>query len=177
MVPKLSTQGSYSLRKLWAISSRFLPSRSQRQIVPAWQSVSLLVHLRPLPSSFAGLHALVADAEIELAVGPDQDAVDAVIVIDAAEAGEQLLRRAVGLAVAVLVLEDQNVGRLADEDLVAGADGVLGDGDAERRQDLRRLVEDGAPCRLCRSLGVFEDEDAIALRPVAAAFCAACGDS
>ena len=104
-------------------------------MVPARQSVSLLVHLRPLPSdALQAVNARVADAEIELHVGADEDAVDAVIVVEAAEAGEQLLRRAVGLAVAVLVLEDEDVGRLADEDLVAGADRVLGDGDAERRQ-------------------------------------------
>ena len=52
IVPKLSTHGSYSLRKLWAISSRSVPSWLQRQIVPARQSVSLLVHLRPLPSDY-----------------------------------------------------------------------------------------------------------------------------
>jgi hypothetical protein len=47
------------------------------------------------------LHALVADGEVELAVGADVDAVNAVIVVEAVEAGEELLRRAVGLAVAV----------------------------------------------------------------------------
>src|SRR5262249_50799745 len=44
--------------------------------------------------------ALVADAEIELVVRADQDAVNAVVVVDAAEAGQQFPGRAVGLAVA-----------------------------------------------------------------------------
>ena len=95
---------------------------SQRQTVPARQSVLFDVHLRPLPSRrLQVLHALVADGEVELAVRADVDAVDAVIVVEAAKAGEELLRRAVGLEVAVLVLEDENVGRLADEDLIGDA--------------------------------------------------------
>src|SRR5262249_6328158 len=39
------------------------------------------------------LHALVADAEVQLAVGADEDAVDAVVVVVAAEAAEQFARR------------------------------------------------------------------------------------
>jgi hypothetical protein len=92
--------------------------------------------------------------------------VDAVVVVIAAEAGEQLLGRAVGLAVAVLVLEDKDVGRLADEHLPARTDGVLGHGDAHRAVKVGRLVEGGRLVRLARALGVFEDDDAITLGAV-----------
>ena len=82
------------------------PGRSARRCRPGSRCV-FVVHLRPLPSlDLQALHARVADGEVELAVRADEDAVDAVVVVEAAEAGEELLRRAVGLAVAVLVLED-----------------------------------------------------------------------
>ncbi len=55
------------------------------------------------------VHALIADAEIELAVRADEDAVNAVIVIEAVEAGEQFFGRPVGLAVAILVFKEQDV--------------------------------------------------------------------
>jgi len=79
-----------------AISSRFVPSRSQRQTVPPgsrcrwWSTAALAVGaLQVVDAQAAG----IADAEIQLHVRADEDAVDAVVVIDAAEAGEQLFRR------------------------------------------------------------------------------------
>src|SRR5262249_35878180 len=115
--------------------------------------------VRGLQSVDAG----VADGEVELHVGPDQDAVDAVVVLVAAEAAQQLLRWAVGLAVAVGVLEDEDVGRLADEDLVARAYRVLGDGDAQRRKGVWRLVERGGGVGTAGALRVLEDDDAVPL--------------
>jgi hypothetical protein len=116
---------------------------------------------RPLAALAVGalevLHALVADAEVQLAVGADQDAVDAVVVVVTPKAGQQLLRRAVRLAVTVLVLEHQDVRRVADVDLVARPDRVLGDGDAERGQDLRGLVEHGHLVRLAGAFAVLQD--------------------
>ena len=55
------------------------------------------------------LFAGVAEVEVELAVGAEDEGVDAVVVLDAADAGEEdfLL---VGLAVAVGVGEDEDVG-------------------------------------------------------------------
>ena len=121
---------------------------------PDGAGLAVGVVARPLAALAVGrlqaVHALVADAEVELHVGADEDAVNAVIVVEAAEAGEQLLRRAVGLAVAVLVVEDEDVRRLADEDLVAGADRVLGHGDAERAVQLRCPGRRRSPCRPCR---------------------------
>ena len=64
---------------------------------------------------------LIADAEIEFTVGADQDAVHAMIVIDAAKTTEQLAWRPVGFAVAILIFEDEDVGGLTYEDGVAGA--------------------------------------------------------
>src|SRR5438132_14175845 len=87
------------------------------------------------------LHALVADAEIELAVGANENAVHAVIVIHPAETAQQFPGRPVRLAVAVLVLEEQNVRRLADVDLISRSYRILRHGDSQRREQLRRLVE------------------------------------
>src|SRR5262249_43336126 len=47
------------------------------------------------------VHACVADGEIELPIRPDVDAVDAVVVVEALEAGEEFLGGTVGLTVAV----------------------------------------------------------------------------
>ena len=76
--------------------------------------------------------ALIADREVEPVVRPDQDAMDAVVMVDAFKSREELARRAVRLAVAVLVLEDENVGRLADVNRAADSVQVRQDGDAER---------------------------------------------
>src|SRR5262249_9656497 len=75
--------------------------------------------LSPLAvAALQAIHALVADAEIQLAVRTDQDAVDAVIVVDASETAEELFGRSIGLAIAILILEKQNVRRLTDINLV-----------------------------------------------------------
>src|SRR5262249_28043708 len=128
--------------------------------------------VRRLEAVYAG----VADAEIELAVRPDQDAVDAVIVVVAAEAAQQLLGRAVRLAVAVFVLEHENVRRVADVDaagnpsLTVGAlmfcvgalIGIRRDRDAERGDEVGGLVKRRRLVRFAGALGVFEDDDAVA---------------
>src|SRR5262249_46855984 len=87
------------------------------------------------------LHALVADGEVKLAVRADVDAVDAVVVVETLETGEELLRRAVGLEVTVGVLEDEDVRRLADEDLVSLAVRVRRDADADGGDEFLPLVE------------------------------------
>src|SRR5262245_38601921 len=48
------------------------------------------------------LHSLVADAEVELAIGAEMDAMHAMIVIVPAKAGQKNLRRAIRLAIAIL---------------------------------------------------------------------------
>jgi hypothetical protein len=105
---------------------------------------------------------LIADTEIEPAVGTDRDAMHAVIVVDASEAREKFSGGPVRLTVAVLVLEHENVGRLAHEYGVAGVRWMLQDSDSQRRQDFRRLVENGRLVGFAGALAVFEDEDAIA---------------
>src|SRR5206468_1854040 len=123
----------------------------------------------PLPARSVGalqvLDALVADAEVQPAVRADQDAVDAVVVVHAAEAGEQLLRWPIGLAVPVLVLEQVDVRRLADVDLPARPDRVLGHGDPQRRLNFRRLGEYRDLVRPALSRSVLQDQDTIALGP------------
>ena len=106
------------------------------------------------------------DGEPEFAVGAGVDAVDvAVVVVEAAEAAQEFLRRPVAFQSAFLVFEDQNVGRLTDEDSLSLAVGIGGDGDAERGDDLLALVEDVALVGLARAGGVLEDDDAIAFGP------------
>ncbi len=89
---------------------------------------------RPLAALAIGaleiVDTLVADAQIELAIRSDQDAVYAMIVIDAVEAAKQFFRRPVSLAIAVFVLEKQNVRRMADVNFVARPDRFLGHGDS-----------------------------------------------
>src|SRR5262245_61327556 len=108
------------------------------------------------------LDARVADREIELHVRADEDAVDAVIVIVAAKAGEQLLGRAVRLTVAVFVLEDEDVGRMADVDAHSFAVRIRRHRDAQRRNELRVLVKRRRLVRFAGALRIFEDDDAVA---------------
>jgi hypothetical protein len=92
--------------------------------------------------------------EVVLAVGPEGDGVQPVIVVRAAPAGEQhfLLDDVV---VGVLGVDDQ-IGGLRDEDLVAEH------GDAERHADIRVLVEDLDLVRLAVLIRVFQDHDPVA---------------
>src|SRR5262249_12679923 len=108
--------------------------------------------------------ALVADAEVEPHIGTDRDPVDAVVVIDAAKSAEQLAGRPIRLAVAVLVLEEKDIRRLADIYPVSRADRVLGNRDSHGRQDFLRLIEGNSLVRMPRSGRVFEDDNAVALR-------------
>jgi hypothetical protein len=78
-------------------------------------------------------------------------------VVDALDAGEELLRRTVGLVVAIVVLEDEDVGGAGDDD--AGAE----DADAEGGVDIVPLVEGLFAVGGAVAVGVFEDDDAIAL--------------
>jgi hypothetical protein len=88
------------------------------------------------------------------------------VVVKAAEAAEQFPGRSVRLADAILVLEHEDVGRVADEDLVARPDRVLGDGDAERGKEVWRLIEGQCLISFAHGLGVFKDDDAVPGRPV-----------
>ena len=63
----------------------------------------------------------------------------------------------VGLAVAVGVLEEEDVGRVGDPDA------AVADGDA--RGDVQPLGEDGELVGLAVAVGVFEDLDAVPARP------------
>ena len=109
-------------------------------------------------AGFVGqLETGVALVEVVLAVGAEHDGVQAVIVIDSAEPGQQhfLLH---DLVVFVFRVDDQ-VGRLGDVHLVAE------NGDAERHANLRALVEDLDLVGLAVLIRVLEDDDAVALRP------------
>ena len=64
--------------------------------------------------------------------------------------------RLVGLAVAVGVLEEEDVGRVGDPDA------AVADGDA--RGDVQPLGEDGELVGLAVAVGVFEDLDAVRAR-------------
>ena len=63
----------------------------------------------------------------------------------------------VGLAVAVAILEEQDIGRVGDPDA------AVTDGDP--RWDIEAVGEDGEPVGLAVAVGVFEDLDPVAARP------------
>jgi hypothetical protein len=114
------------------------------------------------------IDALVADGEVQLAVRPDIDAVDAVVVVEPAKAGEELLRRAVRLAVAVAVPELEDVGRLADEHAIRETPlGLLArlreHANTERRDQIFALVENGGLIGFPVAVLICEDDDPVAL--------------
>ena len=106
----------------------------------------------------------VADAEIQLHVGSDEDAVDAVVVIDAAEAVGAASSRAVRLADAVLIGEDEDVGDWKTSPCNWGRPGPW----RRRCRAAPGFLATGrrrAIYPFALSLGVFQDEDAVALGP------------
>src|SRR5262245_32275890 len=86
---------------------------------------------------------------------------DAVVMIVALEAAEQLARRPIRLAVAVLVLEDQDVRRLAHVDRLPNTVRVWQDRNAERCEQIWGLVKNRDLVRLADAFGVFQDQDAV----------------
>jgi hypothetical protein len=104
----------------------------------------------------AELLAGVAKVEVEAAIGAEVEGVDAVVVLCAADLGEQELF-AVGFVVAVVVDEPENVVAAGDEGFVAEH------ADAVGAVHIAGLVEDGGFVGLRVAIGVFEDEDAVAL--------------
>ena len=101
--PNELTQISYGLRKLTATVSSLAAVEFAAQ-----HGAPLELHVRAVGAP--DVEARVAVRHPPLVVGPQHQAVGAVIVVVAAEAGEQLFRRTVGLQVAVLVF-DRPTGR------------------------------------------------------------------
>ena len=89
------------------------------------------------------MDARIADAEIEFTVRADENAVDAVVAIEAAETAEQFLWGPVGFAVTIFVFKKQNVRRMADVDFVTWPDWILSHGDTQGREKIGRLIEGG----------------------------------
>ena len=104
----------------------------------------------------AELLAGVAEIKVEAAIGAEVEGVDAVVVLRTADLREQELF-AVGFVVAVVVDEPENVVAAGDEGFVAE------DADAVGAVHIAALVEDGGFVGLGVAVGVFEDEDAVAL--------------
>ncbi len=104
----------------------------------------------------------VAEVPVEPSVGAEDEFVGRVVVLRNAGFREEdfLL---VGLAVAVGVGEDEDVGRNGDDDPVAEH------ADAHGRVDIASLVEDGRLVGFAVAVGVFQDQDAIALGALAVA--------
>ncbi len=109
---------------------------------------------RPLRSIGHRVRSGVAGIEIPPAVRSRDDGVQAVIVIEAAEAGQQDLL-AIGLVVAVVVRVDDEVGRCRHDDPIADHR------EAERRAQVRILDEHRRAIGFAVPVGVLEDEDAI----------------
>lgn len=107
------------------------------------------------------LDTLIADAEVELAIGAEMDAMDAVIVIDAIEAGEEDFGWAIGFAIAILVFKQIEVRRMADINLVPRSAGIPGNSDAKRGEEIGRLIEGGSLVSFAIAIAVFEDDNAV----------------
>ena len=104
----------------------------------------------------------VAEIEIQPPVGAEVEGVDAVVVLRAADFGEhQLLAARIRFAVAVPVVEAENVVAGRDDDTVAEH------ADAVRRIDVHSLVEHRGLVGFGITVGVFEDQDAVALGALA----------
>ena len=93
---------------------------------------------------------------VEPAVGSPGERVGQLVRVVAAEAGDDDLAL-VGLAVAVGVLQEENVGRVGDPHA------AVADGDA--RGNVQSVGEDGELVDLAVAVGVFQDLDAVAARP------------
>ena len=153
------------LRKLWASVSKSLPSEVAAKDHPLAVGLAAVVDgvARAVDDRLAVLVvngvALVADVPVELAIGPEDERVGRVVVLRLADLREQDVFL-VGLAVAVVVGEDKHVGRHRDDHLVAEH------ADAERTIDVSALVENRLLVGTAVVIGVFEDQDPIALRAV-----------
>src|SRR2546422_4760328 len=99
--------------------------------------------------------AVVAEIERELAVRGESESVYAVIVVFAADAGEEQVAP-VGLAVAVGVGQHENVRGARNNHLVTEH------ADAQRGVDARVLVENSLLVRDAVAVGIFENYNAIA---------------
>ena len=103
--------------------------------------------------------AAVAGVPIELAVRPDRDAVQRVIVGAAVEAGENhfaLVHGGVELSVTVHIRVDDEVRRHRDDDL------IVDHADAHRRVEERLLHERPRLVRHAVAIGVLKHNDAVA---------------
>ena len=109
------------------------------------------------PASVLGgdVEPLIPGVEPEPPVVAEGDGMDAVVVIEAAKTSEQLLL-AHDVVVGVLGV-DPHVGGLRHIDLVAE------NGDAERRPQFHALVKDLARVRDAVAVGVFQNDDPVAL--------------
>jgi hypothetical protein len=107
--------------------------------------------------------ARIAHREVELPVRADVDAMHAVVVVEAAKARQELLRRPIGFEVAILVLEKEDVGRLTDKHLLPLPIRGRRNANAQRRDDLGRLVEGLGLIRLAVRVGVNQHNDAVPL--------------
>jgi hypothetical protein len=103
--------------------------------------------------------ALVAGVEVEQPVGPEYEGVDAVVVVVAAEAGEDQLGLADGPGRVSRIVDrvDPHVGRLGDVEFVAEL------GDAQRGEQVLVLDEDLVAVADAVVVGVQEDHDSVAL--------------
>lgn len=108
------------------------------------------------------LAAGIAKVEIQLAVRPHHDLVNAVIVLGAGDAAEEH-GLFIGLIVAVLIGEDDDLVADADNDAGVLAIGLGEDGDAVRRKKILVLVKCFGVVGFAVAVLVFDDDNAITL--------------
>ena len=112
--------------------------------------------------------ARVANVPVELAVGAEDERVGRMIMLRVADLGEEQLLL-VGLQVAVLVREDEDVRRAGNNDLGGLAIETGQHADAKRGINVAALIEDRLLVGLAIAIGVFENQYAIAFGPGAVA--------
>ena len=116
------------------------------------------VHNQFFTVSAFQLPSAVTNIEIQFAVRPEHKRVRTVVVIHAANAAEQHRRWAVGLVVAVLVGEEQNLGRAGNDHLRAEH------GDAQRGIHVVPLIKCLGRVGPAVAIRVLEDSDTVAFR-------------
>ena len=114
-------------------------------------------------AAFQIAHAGVTDAEIEAAIRPKENAMDPMIVIKTAKAGEQLFGWPVSLAIAIGIFQHQQVGRLTEVHRPAWSPGSLGHGNAQRAHQFRALIKSAGSFSAPIAIGVGQDDYPVAL--------------
>ena len=119
-----------------------------------------------LAAAVLDLTAAVTEVEIQLAVRPEVKGVDAVIVLGAGDAGEEQLF-SIGLEITVVVVQEEDAVAAGDNNLRPFAARCWQNANAMCRINVVSLIKDSLLVADAIAVGVFKDQDAIPLLPLA----------